>query len=187
MSCAANTSTPQHPGVRVGPGANSGFKISISGLTRGSCECEAKNKLLLRWGGSSRRSNTIQRQRNPPNKSAAGTVFTVWARFCLDPHLCFPTAPAPACEPGQPSARCTIWQRVSFQIQYEELQSRNPHFSKNNRRTNGSCCRGCSLVRRCLRMIEAERYPYSRISTDPGPDMNAATLNMTSSFNTMQH
>lgn len=48
MSCAANTSTPQHPGVRLGPGANSGFKISISGLTRGSCECEAKNKLLLR-------------------------------------------------------------------------------------------------------------------------------------------
>lgn len=48
MSCAANTSTPEHPGVRVGPGANSGFKISIGGLTRGSCECEAKNKLLLR-------------------------------------------------------------------------------------------------------------------------------------------
>lgn len=48
MACAANLSTPPHPGVRVGPGANSGFKISISGLTRGSCECEAKNKLLLR-------------------------------------------------------------------------------------------------------------------------------------------
>lgn len=46
MTCTSNTSTPQHPEVRARLQANSGFKISIGGLTGGSCECEAKNKLI---------------------------------------------------------------------------------------------------------------------------------------------
>lgn len=81
---------------------------------------------------------------------------------------------------GRPSARCTIWQRVSFQIRYEELQSRNPHFSKNNR----SCCHGCSLVRRRCLIKEAERYAYSRISTDQAQTWMSVTVRLTTDVTT---
>lgn len=45
MSRTSHMSTPRHPEERARLRANSGFKISIDGLMRGSHECEAENKL----------------------------------------------------------------------------------------------------------------------------------------------
>lgn len=80
---------------------------------------------------SSSWSNTIRLQRKTPNEGTARSVFAVWARFRLDPHLYFPTAPLLTCEAWEtPSARNSIWQHVALSKQSEELQSRNLRFSK---------------------------------------------------------
>lgn len=121
----------KHPEAFVwgqGLWVSSGFKISISVLTWGSCERESKNSPVFRWGGVPTDHTRSDYRKNTPNRPF---FFTVWARLCLDPHLYFPTAPLLTCEPGETlSAWCSIWQHFPFFKQSEELQSRNPHFSK---------------------------------------------------------
>lgn len=54
MSCRWGISVYEHPEACVwgeGLWLNSGYKITISLLTWGSCECESKNSLAFRWGG----------------------------------------------------------------------------------------------------------------------------------------
>lgn len=70
-------------------------------------------------------------EKKTPSESEARPYFTVWARFCLDSHLYFPTAPLLTCGPGETlSACCSGWQHVAFYKQSEGLRSRNPRFSK---------------------------------------------------------
>lgn len=116
--------------------------------------------------GSSRRSNTIRLQRNPPNKSLAGAFFTVWARFCLDSRLYFPTAPAPTCEPGQPSARCTIWQRLISNIIRGTPESKSTLWQNKCQRDESELPLWVHTNQLEVR-ADRERTTAKQISTDP--------------------
>ena len=69
MSRTSNMSTPRHPEVPARL-QHSGFKISIGESTRGSCECEARNKLIGSGEGEFL-------QRKLPDESTAGAFFPV--------------------------------------------------------------------------------------------------------------
>lgn len=95
---------------------------------RGHVSVSLKIVWELRWGGVFPADQTRCHCGDAsPNKSMA-----VRARFCLDPHLYFPTAPLLTWEPGESSGSPVLYLATS-PLSYkhrEELQRRNPHFSK---------------------------------------------------------
>lgn len=95
---------------------------------RGHVSVSLKIAREIRWGGVFPADQTQCHCGDAsPNKSTA-----VRARFCLDPHLYFPTAPPLTCEPGENSGSPVLYLATSPPLHKhrEELQRRNPHFSK---------------------------------------------------------
>lgn len=81
-----------------GLSVNSSSRESIDA---GSCECESKNSSAFRWAGVPPDQTWSDYRGKAPNKGTTRPLFTVWARFCLDPHLYFPTASPLTCEPKE--------------------------------------------------------------------------------------
>lgn len=141
-----------------GQSGNSGYKISISVLTRRSCECGAKNSAAVRWGGVPSDQTGFDYREKTPNKITARPPFAVWARFCLDPHLYFPIAPLLTRKAWETLSACSsVWQHVSLFKHSEELQSRNLRF-------------GQTTISRAWRILDGQRLRHTlQINTEGEP------------------